>query len=277
LRFNQGEIAMKGFTLLFLFCLSAWAEPFTPDPRALPGETLPLPTEDLNVPGETPRPSESEFREVVEGAGEMPEAQKKKSPRWRPDLGRTSAENRSQTRHTVLGGYQLLTIWLPSKFALGYAYNVSEKWAAEFEYSWAGLSTRYIGVDLGSITERRYTLHGRRFLGNSFNFTLGAFYQDFTARASARILGQGTDIANFGAEGLGVTSGIGNRWQFGNGFTVGIDWIRLNIPLVTTRVDNEILKDINDQSDRSDVRKVIRTFNRVPTVVVLGLNLGYSF
>lgn len=260
--------------ILILVSLTSHAQETTRD--VFPGEK-PLPSEAGDfVPGETP-PDQSPFMKTVNEADSVVVGEGEEIVYQDPEKKRRSADNRRDTNHSLMIGYQLLTTWLPGKKALGYTYIHNERWSWDLEYAWESIDSSIIGVDLGEISEKRYSLLARRYVSNSFHFILGAMYQDFHARASGKILSQGVDVATFGAESAGAVLGIGNRWQWKSGFTLGIDWLRVNVPLFSTKIENEILDDIDNNSDSEDVKKVIRAFNRIPTFVVFGLNLGYSF
>jgi len=264
------------FALIALIFFSLCASAQEPVRELFPGEK-PLPSEQgVFVPGET-LPEESPFQKTVNEADSVVVGEGEEIVYQDPEKKRRSADNRRESNHSIMLGYQLLTTWLPSKKAVNYTYIHSERWSWDLEYAWTSIDSPIIGVDLGEISEKRYSLMGRRYVSNSFHFILGAMYQDFHARASGKIVSQGVDVATFGAESAGVVLGIGNRWQWKSGFTLGVDWLRVNVPLFSTKVENEILDDIDNNSDSEDVKKVIRAFNRIPTFVVFGLNLGYSF
>lgn len=176
-------------------------------------------------------------------------------------------------------GYQFLSTWLPSKKTISYTHIFNEKWSLEGEYSWSTISFPVVGIDLGEIKEQRYTLQARRYLSNSFHFTFGAVLSDFKARLGSDFLDDmGNEIrSDFEVENIGITAGMGNRWQWQNGVTVGIDWFRMNMPLFETELDDNVLKSIPGGEDQDEVKKVIRVLNRLPSFVLLGVNLGYTF
>lgn len=236
-----------------------------------------FPTEDSEVVPEMERTEKSPAIETVEEAKPLP--QKSSEVAQAPKRTLTSQEVREHSTGTVMVGYQLISSWLPSKKTIGYTHVFNKKWTLEGEFSFQNLDVPFIGVDLGEIKERRYTLQFRRFVGNSFNFSFGPVYSTFKARLGSDILDSfgNTIDSQFSAENLGLSGGIGNRWQWENGFTAGIDWIRLNVPVMQTKVEDRVLEDVPGASDISDIKDVIRTFNRIPTFVLLGVNIGYSF
>lgn len=240
--------------------------------------TPPLPTEGSEFVPEISKPVESPVEEVVTEAEPVTEVappveQPKKE---KTTKSKSSKENRADSIGTVMVGYQFITSWLPSKFSLSYTHNFNEKWSLEGEFSQASINDPFIGVDLGEIKEWRATLQARRFVGNSFNFSFGPVYSHFNAKLGTDFGGSNVN-SQFSAENLGISGGFGNRWQWANGFTFGIDWLRLNIPVLETQVEDEVLKNVPGADDQEDIKDVIRTFNRIPTFVLFGLNLGYSF
>lgn len=234
----------------------------------------PLPTEGSVVVPEWIKPETSSIEEVVEEAKPLPQRAKKEEK-----TSLTSSEARENSTGTILVGYQPMTSWLPSKKTVSYTHIFNEKWSLEAEFSFASLNAPFIGVDLGRIRERRYTLQARRYAGNSFHLSFGAAYSTFTARLGSDILDSlGNEInSDFSADNIGMTGGIGNRWQWENGLTLGIDWIRLNVPVYESRVEDNVLGKVSSKGDREDIKDVIRTFNRLPTFVLFGINAGYTF
>lgn len=237
-----------------------------------------LPSEGSAVVPELVKP-ESKIEEVVDEAGLVAETPVAAKTEPEAKISFTSKELRAESLGTVMVGYQFVTSWIPSKKTVSYNHIFNEKWTMEGEFSFGSINAPFIGVDLGKIKERRYTLQARRYVGNSFHFTFGAVYSTFSARLGSDILDSfGNEInSEFSADNLGATGGIGNRWQWQNGFTLGIDWIRLNIPVLQTKVEDKVLDSVPGSSDRKDIKDVIRTFNRIPTFVLFGINLGYTF
>ena len=191
----------------------------------------------------------------------------------------STKENRSNSTSTLMIGNQFITSWIPSKYTGSYTYLFNEKWSLEAEYSWASFSTSFVGIELGEISESRSTLQARYYVSNSFHFSFGGVYSRFHAKLGNDYLDTlGNKISTgFSAENIGVTAGLGNRWQWSNGITFGVDWIRLNYPVILSKIDDDALNDVADSADRGDLKDSIKTFNRLPTFVLFGLNLGYSF
>lgn len=187
--------------------------------------------------------------------------------------------NRANSLGSVMVGYQLITSWLPSKKTVGYTHIFNEKWSLEAEFTWSSVSDPVFWLDIGEVREERFYLQARRYAGNSFNFSFGGTFSNFRAKLGSDFLGDSGEelTSSFGAENIGVTGGIGNRWQWSNGLTIGIDWIRINVPVISTYVRDDVLDAVAEDDEQDDLEGVIETFNRIPTFVLFGLNIGYTF
>lgn len=253
---------MKLLVLILLLSLPAFSQTTTPE----------LPTENSEVVPSLEKPSESKIEEVVDEAKPV-EKEKKVSIQ---EGSYTSRENRAASTGTFMAGWEPFTTWIPSKWGLSYTQIINENWSVELEYYTASIDSNYVGVDLGVVKERRLTLQARKYVGNSFHYSFGPVLSDFHARLGSSIVA--SDYSqSFSAQNLGVAFGLGNRWQWSNGVTFGLDWIRVSIPVFETKVDDNVLKDVTSSGDQEDIKQIIRTFNRVPTFVVFGLSIGYTF
>lgn len=190
-----------------------------------------------------------------------------------------SADLRELHHHTGMLGYEFISSWLPFKFVGSYTYNLNRKWSFELEMARGRFGTGLIGVDLASVTEYRYSLLARRFTGNSFHFLFGFYKDDFRATLGSDILDDMSDtsVKDLRVEVMGATVGIGNRWQWQSGFTLDIDWFRMNMPVFGQDVDDEALKNVVDDNDYEMIQDGLHKVAHVPTFVLCGIYLGYSF
>jgi hypothetical protein len=241
--------------------------------------TGPYPTQKYNdhLPGTLP-PEEGSFEKVVEDAQKFPTEEVIKESSDKTSQ-KKSKSKRDDSLGTVMVGYQLLTTWIPSKKLISYTHIFNDKWSLEFEYARSSLSVPIIAIDLGEVSERRYSLLARRYVGNSFHYTFGPYFNQFDAEVGSSILNRiGTETtSSFETAGGGLALGIGNRWHWDNGFTLGLEWFRMNVPLFVTKVESRILNNVSDDDDEDDIQTVIRRFNRIPTFVLFGIKLGYTF
>lgn len=186
---------------------------------------------------------------------------------------------RNHSHHSVQLGYEVLTTWIPFKWTASYTYTFNSKWSFELEYARGKVGLDNFGFDIASVRENRYSLLARRYVGNSFHWIFGFYKNDLRAKLGDDILDDMSDtsIDDVKVSGLGVSLGLGNRWQWKNGFILGMDWVRMSIPLFDKKVDNDALNNIEDDNDLSRVRDGLQKFKNVPTFILLGLKLGYSF
>lgn len=245
---------MKFLFILFFISVSAFAQ--------MP-ETSPVPQTTPDLEAEPALETNPVVKEVKEIKQEV----------------KNSAYYREKSSSTLMVGYEFLSTWLPFKFTGSYTYMFNKKWSLEAEMARGHFGAGALGFDVGSVTEYRYSLLGRRYVGNSFNMIFGLYKDDFRAKVGSDILDDMTDtsIDDLRVEVIGLALGIGNRWQWGSGFTFGIDWFRMNAPVFDRKLDNEVLNEIDDNSDLKAVRDGMDKISKFPTFVLLGIYLGYSF
>lgn len=246
----------------------------TPDIEPKEGETKFDRILDKALKNEKPKRKEGLIDPLIDGAKEASDSGKRKIEEVTGKILR-SEDLRDDSFGTVAVGYQFFTTWIPSKWTASYTQNFSRYWALEGEYSKGSLSLPVYGVDIGEISEQRATLQARYFPGNSFNWSFGLLYQ----KGKAELGGDVPAVNNqdyFEMESFGATLGFGNRWQWKNGFTLGIDWFRVNQPFFGQWENESVLKALG-ANEASEIKKLMRAFNTLPTFVFLGFQLGYTF
>ena len=131
----------------------------------------------------------------------------------------------------ALANYSPIDLLIPSKygFTLGYINNADKTW--EFEYLRGSISVPFIIEDLGKMTDERFSVIGRSYFGsNSFNFSYGISYFDFSLHLGDKLLSRVTggnypSIDLVEVQSVGFNLAIGNRWSLNRNVTFGIDWI----------------------------------------------------
>lgn len=186
---------------------------------------------------------------------------------------------RDHSKGTAMVGLELFTSWVPFKLTAGYTYIFNKKWSVEAEFARGKFGAGLYGFNLADVTEYRYSLLARRYTGNSFHWIFGLYKDDFRARIGSDYLKNmsNTSIDDMKVEILGATLGLGNRWQWKSGLTVGMDWVRTNIPIFDRKVDDGVLRNIDDGSDNNRVKRMINRVAGVPSFTLFGLYLGYTF
>lgn len=235
---------MKHLILLILMCGYGWAQ-----------------TQEAQVNGPEEKTASSEMKDEVDEVKE--------------DV-KNSSLLRQTRHHTLMGGLEAISSWLPFKLAGSYTYNFNKQWTLEAEFARGHFGTGLIGIDLASVNEYRYSLLARRYAGNSFHTIFGLYKDDFRARVGNTLLMDDSAVNDLKVHVLGVALGMGNRWQWQSGLTLGVDWIRMNFPLIDRYIDDDVLKNV-DEDDREDIEDGIDKVASVPTFVLFGIYLGYSF
>lgn len=71
--------------------------------------------------------------------------------------------------------------------------------------------------------------------------------------------------------------GLGNRWKWENGFTIGADWLRIFYPLAIIDQGDDFLKERSDSSEKDDVKELIDAITSIPTFTIAHFEIGYRF
>lgn len=186
---------------------------------------------------------------------------------------------RANSTGTALVGFEPFSSWLPLKLTASYTQIFNKKWSLEAEFARGKFGAGLLGFDLASVTEYRYSILARRYIGNSFHWIFGVYKDDLKARLGNDITDSmnNTRIDDLKVSVLGGTVGVGNRWQWQKGFTVGIDWFRMNMPLLDRETDDGVLKYIDNENDYDLVKRGMDRVAKIPTFVLMGIYLGYTF
>lgn len=192
-------------------------------------------------------------------------------------------ENRASTKWSVLGDYSLFETWVLSKYGWTLAYNTSPSLSYELEYMKGSLGWGYFGIDIGKISEQKATLLRRSFnQRNTFSFITGVYYSKFDVHLGSDLLAtvSGSEQANVNLvelATLGVTWGVGNRWQTKKGYVWGADWFVVNLPLATLNESTPFVNETSSQERRDQVNNAMKLFKHVPTLAVVKIQVGFSF
>lgn len=194
----------------------------------------------------------------------------------------TSNFLREKKKHGVLFNYSYLDLWIPSKWGFSYAYAYNKSQTFELEFLQGGISSPIIIDDLGSITDQRFTLGYRSYdNNNSFHAIYGIYYSKIKASLGpaflATVSGDSSAFNVVDIQNLGLTYGLGNRWQLENNLTYGIDWFVINLPILNLKKDSPFVDQTQSQSKKDDVENAIKFFNKIPTITLLKLSIGLSF
>ncbi len=192
----------------------------------------------------------------------------------------TSAESRDASNVTLSYTIFSTGLILPKR-GPALSYISSRNWTFELEYLKGDVGLGYKGVNFASFEEELLLGQIRYYGGNLFNVFFGFGERRYTLdigsdRAetlapdapNARLLEVRNQVIDFG---------IGNRWQWEKGFTFGIDWLALIIPVGKGSVDAPLTDYIEDDDYRENTRTVLRVLRYIPTVTAFKAHLGWTF
>ncbi|MGE4133625.1 MAG: hypothetical protein AB7F86_18455 [Bdellovibrionales bacterium] len=192
-------------------------------------------------------------------------------------------QRREERQWLITGNYSYLDLWIPSKYGVSVAYVKSAEDTYELDYMRASYGLGWFGVDLGEVTEQRLALLYRSFSKrNSFNFQMGVNYNKFAIHIGNDLLAKVSGNSNLDyslmqIETLGLSWGLGNRWQTKGGFVWSFDWLQLHIPLLKLTEKTPFIDATTDSSDRDDAKTAVKLIRYFPRIVALKVQLGFTF
>lgn len=194
---------------------------------------------------------------------------------------RTSNDNRNDKKWSLLVTPISFGWFLPKK-GLQMVYQHSSDFSFEPEYLNGSFEIKLFKVNFASFSEQIFTLPFRSYFGNSFNLKYGLGKRQVNFSIGDELLDDVTGGNNiFYDELIEIESyiidfGLGNRWQFDNGFTMGADWANIFIP-ITANVKDNISHLVKNEDDKELVKKAIQGITNFPSITFFKLQFGYSF
>ncbi len=190
---------------------------------------------------------------------------------------------RGRADYFALASYSPLDLLIPSKIGVtaGVVNHVDKTW--ELEYLRGSISVPFIVEDLGKMTDERISIIGRAYSEtNSFNFSYGLSYYDFSLRLGSDILNRlggggypSVDVIQI--QSLGLNFGLGNRWSISRNTILGVDWFSWSQPLYTLKKDTAFLDRATDANDRDNVDTLVKIVSSFPRFSLLKVQLGVYF
>jgi hypothetical protein len=240
-------------------------------PLVIPNQSTPAPT----PASPTPAPDSMPSRQT------MQDRAKEATAKLGAVMNRSN-EHRAESSFTVMGEYAPIDLILPSKVGGSVGWNYGDEATFELEYLGAKLSVPFIVEDLGSFKDQRISLVKRSFQGrNSLNFHYGLSYFNTQISVGNEYLASASNLPAsldlIGVKSLGFIWGVGNRWNFNRGFTVGVDWFSWAQPILIIDRDRELLDYIQDEGARDTLDEALRLSAYFPRFTVLKVQIGWSF
>lgn len=248
-----------------------------PRPETVPVEPTAMPSPNEEAPAAQP----TTWEKVKEGTGEAVDYGIEKTQDLARSLGKTYLR-REATKWSVTGNYSLFEMWVLTKYGFTVGYNRSTASTYELEYMKGSIGFGYFGIDLGEISEQRLAVRWRSYnKRNSFNFTTGLYYNWIDVHLGSDLLssvsGYQAKVDVMELQTLGVSWGLGNRWQTSGGFVWGADWLTIHLPLITTKQEHPFIDASNSAAARDDAQDALKIFRRIPSLAALKIQLGFSF
>ncbi len=232
---------------------------------------------------ETPAEPPVETAKPVESKPAVPSAPDVKDTNEEVTFEPQHTPNSYASRFSILADIAPLSMWVPYKLGLTLGWQFQEDWAVEASYLQGKIDLDNTGVEgVGDAKEDRIDVVIRKYFCGSFSVFGGYSYQSVNAEASDQVRtdNPGLPFYDTTIKTHGVIAGIGNRWMWGSGFTLGVDWISAIIPL-SNKVDNDfrdlIPSDYTDAQDRKDIIDAMDKIEKTPRLTLLHLKLGWTF
>ncbi len=184
---------------------------------------------------------------------------------------------------SILADVAPLSMWVPYKLGLTLAWQFQPEWSVEFSALRGQIDLNDAGVDgVGDASESRFDVILRKSFGGSFSVFGGYSYQAVKADVSDEVRDINVSLPFYDTtlKTHGLIAGLGNRWTWSGGFTFGVDWLSVIIPL-SNSVENDLrdvdLLNYTDPQDKQDITDAMDKIEKTPRLTLLHLKLGWTF
>ncbi len=190
---------------------------------------------------------------------------------------------RGMSDYYVLGAYSAVDLLIPGKYGITVGLNNTVDRTWEFEYLRGSYSLPFILEDLGEMKDERFSLMTRSYSGrNSFHISYGLSYFKYSIKLGNEIISRvpganASSVDLIELESLGANFGIGNRWAFRNGFTIGVDWLAISQPIFMTKKRNAFMDYATNEDDKKNIEKAGNTIAKFPRFTAFKVQMGYTF
>ncbi len=192
---------------------------------------------------------------------------------------RTNRELRAARSLSAGINWGLINMWIPNKLGGNLQYNYSETTTIALDYQSAGYKAAVFDFKFGEIKESKYGVQIKSF-GSSNTFFLSYSLMRYQFKAEL-----GTDLFGpmslpfaplFDIGSLGLQFGLGNQWNWDNGFTFAVEWFSVYYHAFAKTKNTEIFNYLN-ANDRDKANKVVDLIYNLPIIELLKIQLNYSF
>lgn len=191
-------------------------------------------------------------------------------------------QRREEKKFALTGSYSYFDFWTFGKVGIAGSWQSSAS-TYDLIYQHGSLGYGFSLLDLGRFSEDRIQAVKRSYGSrNTLSWYYGVYYDKFDLVFGDKMMNtisKGTypNSEFLKVATMGVTLGFSNRWQFQNGFTIGIDWFEINWPLIVLEKNAALLASNTSESDKQTVRDGMDVLSHIPAAAFGKLNIGYSF
>lgn len=189
-----------------------------------------------------------------------------------------SAINDVQDSWGVYGSFAYLDSWLPGKIGMSISYGDDDRFY-ELAIQQASYSFDFLIDDLGGVTDRRihFTIRSHPW-ENSTNFQYGLFYNTLNISLGNSYTAVATEeFDDIEINTLGVMWGVGNRWNWDSGLSMGFDWLKVFMPLMSLNKDTGFLDNATSGDSKDEVKRLVDVVGKIPTFTLAHFEIGYRF
>lgn len=192
----------------------------------------------------------------------------------------------NRARSTVVPSVTVLDtgLWTPMKYgaSLGYLQDANKTY--ELDYLRGSLGLSFKGINLISFEETLVLARWRWYADmNSFNLSFAFGERRYTFDLGDDVFEDAPGVPFNTAYKVAeirnwvVTSGIGNRWQFDQGFTLGVDWFELIVPIGQGQTHSRLYDAMEDSGAKRNLKRVFSVLRYGPTFNAFKVQLGWAF
>jgi hypothetical protein len=195
---------------------------------------------------------------------------------------KSSADNRADSHLSLFYLPLDIGLVLPTKRGFALSWIANEDLTIEAEYLSGSYGLGFLSVDLVSLSESLTTVRARYYPWNSLNFFAGFAERDYRFGVGPEIQDKianysRTELPRLSIKNQVLSLGVGNRWQFDNGITIGVDWFEWVKGIGRGEIDEDVTGLIKDPKYKASMQNVLNYMRYGSTFNALKVQLGYSF
>ena len=205
-------------------------------------------------------------------------------PSYTDQVFRQSPQIRASSDYGLFLNYSPIDLLIPNKLGASFYFSSSDKMNQyEFQYLQSAYYADIQNIDIAKMTEQKFSFLNRYFSQTSiFNWYYGLSYATLDVQLGDAYLNSVPPSSRPDADALkvyvlAIDLGIGNRWYFENGLTLGFDWFGITQPVSTLKKEENFKKYSSNQNEKDDLDKFLNVLSAFPRLYLLKFQLGYSF